>query len=76
MYYKTENLEEDFWVRYYNNKQFLALYFEEKIENIYQDSKYLQKVRFLVAQFSCGNCCENCIGQYYMNLKKQEEKNG
>lgn len=50
--------------------------FEERIEKIYKDSKYLQKVRALVEQFSCENCCENCIGQYYMNLGKQEEKNG
>lgn len=50
--------------------------FEEKIEKIYKDSKYLQKVRTLVERFSRGNCCENCVGQYYMNLKNQEEKNG
>lgn len=47
--------------------------FREKIEKIYEDSKYLQKVRFLVAQFSCGDCCENCIGQYYMNQKNKGE---
>ena len=50
--------------------------FEKTIEDIYNNSIYLKNVRCLVEQFSCGNCCENCVGQYYMNLKKQEEEDG
>lgn len=50
--------------------------FEKAIEDIYSNSAYLKNVRCLVEKFSCGNCCENCVGQYYMSLKKQEEKDG
>ena len=50
--------------------------FEKTIEDIYNNSTYLMAVRSLVEQFSSGNCCENCVGQYYMNMKKQEEKDG
>ena len=40
--------------------------FESDIESIYMNSEYLKAVRELVEQFSSGNCCENCVGQYYM----------
>lgn len=50
--------------------------FEKTIEDIYNNSTYLSTVRSLVEQFSCGNCCENCVGQYYMNVKQKEEKDG
>lgn len=49
--------------------------FESKIEDIYQSSEYLETVRELVKQFSCGGGCENCVGQYYMNVVEGENKN-
>lgn len=49
---------------------------EKSIEEIYYNSTYLQKVRELVENFSCENCCEKCVGQYYINAKMQEDKNG
>lgn len=47
--------------------------FDKSIESIYEQSDYLKAVRELVNQFSCGNCCENCIGQYY--IKQSEGEN-
>lgn len=44
--------------------------FDNKIENIYENSDYLKTVRELVKQFSCGNNCENCFGQYLLKEKK------
>lgn len=49
--------------------------YESRIEDIYRSSDYLETVRGLVNQFSCGDCCENCVGQYYMNLLKGESQN-
>ena len=48
--------------------------FESKIEDIYQSSEYLAEVRKLVKQFSCDSCCENCVGQYYINIVEGENK--
>lgn len=49
--------------------------YERGIEDIYTSSDYLKTVRNLVSQFSCGDCCENCVGQYYMNMLKGESQN-
>lgn len=49
--------------------------YESGIEDIYASSDYLKTVRRLVSQFSCGDCCENCVGQYYMNKLKGESQN-
>lgn len=49
--------------------------YESRIEDIYTSSDYLKTVRRLVSQFSCGDCCENCVGQYYMNMLKGESQN-
>lgn len=50
--------------------------FMETLEHIYQESAYLKQVRMLIDRFSCSSCCENCVGQYYINRKKQGENSG
>ena len=49
--------------------------YESGIEDIYTSSDYLETVRKLVSQFSCEACCENCVGQYYMNKLKGKGQN-
>lgn len=49
--------------------------YESGIEDIYTSSDYLETVRNLVSQFSCEACCENCVGQYYMNKLKGKGQN-
>jgi len=44
--------------------------FEDSLLNIYKHSKYLQRVRELSQDFSCGEHCETCIGQYLINCNK------
>lgn len=48
--------------------------FDDDIEDIYNNSQYLCEVRKLVDSFFCGNCGENCIGQFYIN--RGEKING
>lgn len=46
--------------------------FDSDFASIYNKSNYLNFVRKLVQEFSCGNCCENCVGQYYMKISEEE----
>lgn len=39
--------------------------------SIYRDSIYLKHVRKMVSDFSCRDCCENCVGQYYMKISEE-----
>lgn len=40
--------------------------FEKDIADIYQSSEYFKAVRQLIREFSSGNYCEKCVGQYYL----------
>lgn len=42
------------------------------LRTIYNESEYLLAARDLVQRFSGGNCCENCVGQYYMKGTKEK----
>lgn len=50
--------------------------FEDDIDVIYRESNYLKVVRSLIEQFGCENNCENCVGQYYMDLANGGKKYG
>jgi len=47
------------------------------LSDIYLNSGYLKYVRSFVQEYSCGNNCENCVGQYLIRCSvKGEAKNG
>ena len=41
--------------------------FDDSLRDIYNSSKYLQRIRELSQNFSSGKHCETCIGQYLIN---------
>ncbi len=45
---------------------------EKSLNDIYNNSKYLQKVRELLRNFSCEKSHENCIGQYLINNRMNQ----
>lgn len=50
--------------------------YEKPLYDIYKHSAYLQYVRQLAEAFVNEKTCETCLGQYLINLAKEERENG
>ena len=50
--------------------------YKKSLYSIYMDSAYLRHIRKLAEAFANRKTCETCLGQYLIDLVKEERENG